>query len=59
MDWFGCVLGLKCDAELLNNGIWDTNYPCIGMTINQIIPTADNDEEVLNELRTVEKSLNK
>lgn len=55
-DWFGCVLGLKCRAELLDNGIWDTSQPCIGITINQIIPVVGYDE-VLNELRTLGKQM--
>lgn len=36
--------------------IWDTSDPCIGITINQIIPMVDYDE-VLNELSTLGKQV--
>lgn len=48
------MLGLECSAELLDNGIWDTNNPCVGITIIQIIPVVDYDK-VLNELSVLGK----
>lgn len=45
------VIRLECSAELPDNGIWDTNDPCIGIKINSIIPIVGYDE-VLNELNT-------